>query len=216
MISFSPREAYTHTHTYTHSGRIQLDLFQVKDRTDRCWWKNKRGEISGRKEKQQKGSSKFGELGENRWPSAPMGGLAFRTRNSPSQKTSLRWGDCCPPNPNPPSSSAVWKDRHQDMPPVPVWGCPPLLRDCTPRGLQRYCSFILAIQARNALVSFPSFSFLFLFSFSLSLSLPRRFYNYACLVAISFTCCYVAGPLPFSSIKEFVRDFNPRLDRMCI
>ncbi|KAJ8670750.1 hypothetical protein QAD02_002009 [Eretmocerus hayati] len=25
-----------------------------------------------------------------------MGGPAFRTRNSPSQKTSLRWGDCCP------------------------------------------------------------------------------------------------------------------------
>lgn len=70
-----------------------------------------------------------------------MGGLAFRTRNSPSQKTSLRWGDCCPPNieyNSPPASSAVLKDRHQDMPPVPVWGCPPLLRDCTPRGLQRY------------------------------------------------------------------------------
>ncbi|CAB0032460.1 unnamed protein product [Trichogramma brassicae] len=27
-----------------------------------------------------------------------MGGLGFRTRNSPSQKTSLRWGDCCPSN----------------------------------------------------------------------------------------------------------------------
>lgn len=27
---------------------------------------------------------------------ALMCGLAFRTRNSPSQKTSLRWGDCCP------------------------------------------------------------------------------------------------------------------------
>lgn len=27
---------------------------------------------------------------------APMCGLGFRTRNSPSQKTSLRWGDCCP------------------------------------------------------------------------------------------------------------------------
>nr|NP_001334694.1 uncharacterized protein Dmel_CG46318 [Drosophila melanogaster]API64937.1 uncharacterized protein Dmel_CG46318 [Drosophila melanogaster] len=24
-----------------------------------------------------------------------MCGLHFRTRNSPSQKTSLRWGDCC-------------------------------------------------------------------------------------------------------------------------
>lgn len=118
-------QIHTHTHANTYiriRGRIQLDLFQVKDRTDRrdrCWW-HKRGEIPRRKEKQQKGSSKFGELGENRWPSAPMGGLAFRTRNSPSQKTSLRWGDCCPPNPNPPSSSAVWKDRHQDMPPVPV------------------------------------------------------------------------------------------------
>lgn len=83
-------------------------------------------------------SSGLGESRKNRWPSAPMGGLAFRTRNSPSQKTSLRWGDCCPPNPNPPSSSALWKDRQRDMPPVPVWGCPPLLRDCTPRGLQRY------------------------------------------------------------------------------
>lgn len=125
IMIFLPRKArrYTHAHTYIRiRGRIQLDLFQVKDRTDRrdrCWW-HKRGEIPRRKEKQQKGSSKFGELGENRWPSAPMGGLAFRTRNSPSQKTSLRWGDCCPPNPNPPSSSAVWKDRHQDMPPVPV------------------------------------------------------------------------------------------------
>ncbi|KAL6427717.1 hypothetical protein ACFW04_008873 [Cataglyphis niger] len=49
-----------------------------------------------------------------------MGGLAFRTRNSPSQKTSLRWGDCCPPNSNPASSSVAWKHHHQDMPPVPV------------------------------------------------------------------------------------------------
>jgi hypothetical protein len=30
------------------------------------------------------------------WGDRPsMCGLAFRTRNSPSQKTSLRWGDCC-------------------------------------------------------------------------------------------------------------------------
>lgn len=86
----------------------------------------------------RQGSSGLGELGENRWPSAPMGGLAFRTRNSPSQKTSLRWGDCCPPNSNPASSSVAWKHHHQDMPPVPVWGCPPLLRDCTSRGFQRY------------------------------------------------------------------------------
>lgn len=27
---------------------------------------------------------------------APMCGLSFRTRNSPSLKTSLRWGDSCP------------------------------------------------------------------------------------------------------------------------
>lgn len=127
-----------------YAGRMHLDLFQVKDRTDqldRCWCRVRRKDPK-RKQTQHQGSSELGELGENRWPSAPMGGLAFRTRNSPSQKTSLRWGDCCPPNPNPPSSPAVWKDRHQDMPPVPVWGCPPLLRDCTPRGHQRYQSFL--------------------------------------------------------------------------
>ncbi|KAL6259470.1 hypothetical protein P5V15_009389, partial [Pogonomyrmex californicus] len=77
------------------------------------------GRVETKKPSRQ-GSSGLGELGENRWPSAPMGGLAFRTRNSPSQKTSLRWGDCCPPNLNPASSSAVWKHRHQEMPPVPV------------------------------------------------------------------------------------------------
>lgn len=119
---FSPRKAYTHTHTRSMEGSISSIYFRktVLIGVIGAGGSNKRGEISRRKEKQQKGSSKFGELGENRWPSAPMGGLAFRTRNSPSQKTSLRWGDCCPPNPNPPSSSAVWKDRHQDMPPVPV------------------------------------------------------------------------------------------------
>ncbi|KAI4498949.1 hypothetical protein M0802_006124 [Mischocyttarus mexicanus] len=82
----------------------------------------------GTKRKSQKGEERLaqrsrGGLGEsrkNRWPSAPMGGLAFRTRNSPSQKTSLRWGDCCPPNPNPPSSEALWKNRQRDMPPVSV------------------------------------------------------------------------------------------------
>lgn len=85
-----------------------------------------------------------------------------------------------------------------------------------PRGVFRGTvrSFL---QSKHGTHLFPSLLFLFFFfSVSLSLSLPRRFYNYACLVAISFTCCYVAGPLPFSSIKEFVRDFNPRLDRMCI
>lgn len=164
----------THTRAHTHKVERSSSIYiQVKDRTViGAGGRITEGEISGRKEKQQKGSSKFGELGENRWPSAPMGGLAFRTRNSPSQKTSLRWGDCCPPNPNPPSSSAVWKDRHQDMPPVPVWGCPPLLRDCTPRGLQRYCSLILATQARK-----HTCFFFLSFCFSVSISIPlRRFY----------------------------------------
>lgn len=102
-----------------------------------------------------------------------MGGLGFRTRNSPSQKTSLRWGDCCPLVPRHPitgsktTTTTTTADtpfillrtgrKFRNMRPLFNWGCPPLLRDCTPRDLQRFEFFILKWYSLTDQWPFPTF-----------------------------------------------------------